>query len=72
MPTDLVTSCPYKGDASYWSVEAAGETFDNYVWGYQDPIAEIPKIKGLLSFFNEKLDIYEDGVLLDRPQTYWS
>ena len=33
------------------------------VWSYPEPIAEIPKIKGLLSFYNEKVDIYVDGEL---------
>ena len=71
-PTALSTRCPYKGLASYWSVNANGTEYENHVWGYPEPIAEAPKIKGLLSFFNEKVDIYQDGELLPRPRTSWS
>jgi hypothetical protein len=43
------------------------------VWGYPEPIAECPKIKGLLSFFNEQVDaILVDGVEVPRPVTRWS
>ena len=72
IPTRAVTHCPYKGASSYWSVKAGEETRRNVVWGYMDPVPEIPKIKGLLSFFNEKLDIYIDGELEGRPETMWS
>ncbi len=70
-PTRAVTYCPYKGVASYWTVAAGDETRRNIVWGYLDPLPEMPKIKGLLSFFNEKVDIYVDGELEERPQTPW-
>ena len=71
-PSRAVTHCPYKGAASYWSVRIGDEVRRNIVWGYLDPIEEIPKIRGLLSFFNEKLDIYIDGELEKRPETLWS
>lgn len=66
------TSCPYKGVASYWSVKVGENLYRNIVWGYPDPILECPKIKGLMCFFNEKVDIYVDGELQPRPQTPWS
>ena len=71
-PSHLKTRCPYKGVASYWSATVGGEVAKNVVWSYQDPIAECPKIRGLLAFFNERTDIYVDGELQDRPQTEWS
>lgn len=71
-PTRAMTSCPYKGDASYWSIKIDDKVYRNYVWGYMDPIPESPKISGLLSFFNEKVDIYVDGELEERPETVWS
>jgi uncharacterized protein (DUF427 family) len=71
-PSRASTVCPYKGAASYWSIKIGDELYRNYVWGYMDPVPEIPKAKGLLSFFNEKLDIYIDGELEQRPQTLWS
>ena len=70
--TNLHTRCPYKGQASYWSAKVNGSVHENIAWAYPDPIPEMPKIKDLLAFYNEKLDIYVDGVLQERPHTYWS
>lgn len=71
-PAQGTTRCPYKGVASYWSVRVGDEIFRNLVWSYPDPIPECPKIKGLLCFYNEKVDLYVDGELQPRPQTPWS
>ncbi len=72
-PTDLHTRCPYKGEASYWTVTVGGQEFKNIVWAYPSPIPEIPKIENLLSFYNEKVDaIYVDGELQPKPKTPWS
>ncbi len=71
-PTDSHTACPYKGTAAYWSVKIGDKVYKDLVWGYPDPIPDIPKIKGLLSFYNEKVDIFVDGVKQERPLTAWS
>jgi uncharacterized protein (DUF427 family) len=71
-PTDLKTRCPYKGIASYWNVRTADRLAQNIVWSYLDPIPECPKIKDLLSFYNEHVDLYVDGELQTRPKTPWS
>ncbi len=42
------------------------------VWRYEDPIPENPKIKDLICFFDEKVDLYLDGELQSRPHTPWS
>jgi uncharacterized protein (DUF427 family) len=65
--TNTVTHCPYKGTASYWSLRVGDKTYRDFVWAYPRPIPEIPKIENLLSFYNEKVDLYVDGVLQDRP-----
>ena len=72
VPSEKNTQCPYKGDASYWSVEAGGERVKDLVWSYQDPIPEAAKIKGYLCFFNEKVDLEVDGEEQERPLTQWS
>jgi uncharacterized protein (DUF427 family) len=72
VPSDKHTQCPYKGIASYHSVEAGGETVENLVWHYPEPIAAAEKIRGKLSFFNEKVDLEVDGEPQERPQTQWS
>jgi uncharacterized protein (DUF427 family) len=71
-PSEAKTVCPYKGVASYWSLESDGVSYRNIVWSYEDPIPESPKIRGLLCFFNEKVDLYVDGELQERPETPWS
>jgi uncharacterized protein (DUF427 family) len=70
--SEKTTRCPYKGEASYWSVEVGGERVDDLVWGYQDPIPEAAKIKGLLCFFNERVDLEVDGEEQEKPKTQWS
>jgi uncharacterized protein (DUF427 family) len=71
-PSSLSTRCPYKGIASYWSVKSGDQVAKNVVWSYPDPIPECPKIKDLLCFFNERVDLYVDGELQTRPKTPWS
>jgi len=70
--TDSHTACPYKGTASYWSVKIGDMVYKDLVWGYPNPIPEAPKIEGLLSFYNEKVDIFVDGEKQERPITPWS
>jgi uncharacterized protein (DUF427 family) len=70
--SEKTTMCPYKGVASYWSVESGGERVQDLVWSYQNPIPEAAKIKGLLAFFNEKVDLEVDGEEQERPQTQWT
>lgn len=71
-PTDTASHCPYKGTARYWSVNTTGETHEDVVWGYDTPLAESHQIAGFVSFYNEKLDIYVDGVLEPKPKTVFS
>ncbi len=66
------TRCPYKGVASYWSIEVGAERVEDLIWYYPEPIPEAAKIKGLLAFFNEKVDLEVDGELQERPKTQWS
>lgn len=71
-PTDLHTACPYKGVANYWNVTIDGKVHENVVWSYPFPTLESAKIAGYLAFWDEKLDIYVDGVLQDKPKTVFS
>jgi uncharacterized protein (DUF427 family) len=72
VPSDKRTQCPYKGVASYYSVEADGRRAEDLVWYYPEPIPEAAKIKGHLAFFNEKVDLEVDGEEQKRPITQWS
>jgi uncharacterized protein (DUF427 family) len=70
--SDTVTVCPYKGRARYWSVRVGDTFIPDLAWSYPDPVPESPKIKDLLCFFNEHVDLVVDGVKLERPRTPWS
>jgi uncharacterized protein (DUF427 family) len=71
-PSESHTRCPYKGTVSYWDVSVGDKVYQDLAWSYPDPIPECPKIRGLLCFYNEKVDLYVDGELQERPETYWS
>ncbi|MGI8715111.1 MAG: DUF427 domain-containing protein [Solirubrobacteraceae bacterium] len=69
-PSDTVTHCPYKGAASYRSIKLEGG--QDLVWYYEQPLDEVGRIKGLVCFFNEKVEIELDGELQQRPDSPWS
>jgi uncharacterized protein (DUF427 family) len=62
-PTGTQTQCPYKGNAVYWSAKVRDQVYPDIVWSYPFPLTECSKIQNLLSFYNEKVDIYVDGEL---------
>jgi uncharacterized protein (DUF427 family) len=55
-PTDNVTYCPYKGDASYYSVPVGGVKSVNAVWTYEAPFAAVAEIKDHVAFYPERVD----------------
>jgi uncharacterized protein (DUF427 family) len=64
-----VTACPYKGRTSrYWNART-GET--DIAWSYDFPTKELLPIAGLVAFYNEKVDIFVDGVATGRPSTHF-
>ena len=71
-PSATVTHCPYKGAAGYWSVDAGHGVREDLVWIYRIPLPESQKIAGLACFYDEKVDVYLDGELQDRPRTHFS
>ncbi|MGX7743509.1 DUF427 domain-containing protein [Rhodopseudomonas parapalustris] len=57
--TARVTHCPYKGDASYFSIVAGGVPLPNAVWSYETPFPAMAEIAGYLAFYPEKVQIEE-------------
>jgi uncharacterized protein (DUF427 family) len=55
-PTSTQTTCPFKGEASYWSVDLDGEVYPDLVWSYADPIPAAADIAGLVCFYAEHVD----------------
>jgi len=68
-PSSSHSHCPYKGTAEYWSLEAPDVTQPDIAWIYRTPLPEAQKITGLVSFYNERVDIRVDGVLQERPRS---
>jgi uncharacterized protein (DUF427 family) len=71
-PTNRETTCPFKGEASYWTIEVGGDVHDNLVWSYETPIPQAEGITGLMCFYNERVDLVVDGEQLPRPETPYS
>jgi uncharacterized protein (DUF427 family) len=72
VPTDTVTHCPYKGQAQYWAVRVGDRLVQDLAWSYRTPLPESQKIAGLVAFYNERVDLFIDGKLLERPVTKFS
>jgi uncharacterized protein (DUF427 family) len=71
-PTETASHCPYKGQAEWWSVRIGDTVHDDLAWSYRTPLPESQKIAGLVAFYDEKVDVYVDGVLQQRPHTKFS
>ncbi len=54
--TDLLTTCPFKGAASYWTVKVGDRKAENAVWSYEDPLIEMAGIQDYMAFYWEKMD----------------
>ena len=50
------TYCPYKGDASYYSIPAGGDRSVNAVWSYETPFAAMAQIKEYVAFYPDRVD----------------
>ena len=57
--TDHASHCPYKGDASYYTIARDGEIAENAVWTYEDPYPAMTQIKDFLAFYPNRVEIEE-------------
>jgi uncharacterized protein (DUF427 family) len=55
------TACPFKGQASYWSVVLDGQVHKNIVWSYETPIPNAEGIAGLMCFYGERVELTVGG-----------
>lgn len=60
-PTDHHTHCPYKGDASYFTITVDGRSAENAVWSYEQPYPAMAEIKGRLAFYPDRVDKIESA-----------
>jgi uncharacterized protein (DUF427 family) len=54
--SEHTTYCPYKGDASYYSIPAGGDRSLNAVWTYEAPFAAVAQIKQYVAFYPDRVD----------------
>ncbi|GAA3058580.1 DUF427 domain-containing protein [Streptomyces glomeratus] len=69
-PSDTRTTCPYKGEATYWSFHGGDGTAPvrtDVAWAYPDPIDSVPEIKGYLSFYDDVAEIEVTGDAPEAP-----
>ncbi len=56
--TEKQTNCPYKGDASYYSIDIDGQVLENVVWSYEAPYPAMRQIEGYVAFYPQ-VEVYE-------------
>ena len=54
--SEHTTYCPYKGDASYYSIPAGGDRSVNAVWTYETPFEAMAQIKDYVAFYPDRVD----------------
>jgi uncharacterized protein (DUF427 family) len=54
--SEHTTYCPYKGDASYYSIPAGGDRSINAVWTYETPFEAMKQIKEYVAFYPDRVD----------------
>ena len=58
--TQHSTYCPYKGDASYYSIPAGGERSVNATWTYEEPYPAVAAIRGHVAFYHDRVDSIDE------------
>lgn len=56
-PTDNASYCPFKGDASYFSIIGDGESGENAAWSYQTPYDEMTALKDYIAFYPDRVTV---------------
>jgi uncharacterized protein (DUF427 family) len=56
VPSERHTHCPYKGEASYWSVHSGGQIAEDAAWGYPEPLEDAPPLAGYVAFYWDRMD----------------
>jgi uncharacterized protein (DUF427 family) len=71
-PGTVDSTCAYKGHATHYSVVAGGEELADIAWSYLEPLDDATAVRGLVCFYQERLDLEVDGEPVDRVATPWS
>ena len=55
-PTSHTTFCPFKGEASYWTLRVGDRVEENVIWSYDNPFDEVAGLKDYVSFYADRVD----------------
>ena len=70
--SELRTVCAYKGEATHLSFVVGGRVHKDLAWSYAEPLAGVDRIRGLVGFYDDVLDVFVDGRRRERPRTLLS
>ncbi|HEY7106660.1 MAG TPA: DUF427 domain-containing protein [Acidimicrobiia bacterium] len=75
-PTEHTTTCPFKGQATYWSLTAVDPIEENVVWSYATPSPEVGGIEGHVAFYQERVRVeieeqWPDGSVVAATFPVW-
>jgi uncharacterized protein (DUF427 family)/acyl-CoA thioesterase len=74
--TEHHSICPFKGEASYWTLRGATTTEENVVWAYHDPFPEVAALAGHVCFYEDRLRVeldeqWPDGSVVTTRFPVW-
>jgi uncharacterized protein (DUF427 family) len=55
-PSSHRTFCPFKGEASYWTIRVGDDVRHDAVWSYQDPFPQVDQLKGYVAFYADRVE----------------
>jgi uncharacterized protein (DUF427 family) len=61
VPSETTTICPYKGEASHWSLAAGGATFEDAAFSYPEPLDDAIRVGGYVCFVHDGVATALDG-----------
>jgi uncharacterized protein (DUF427 family) len=67
-----LTTCAYKGRATHFDVDVGDATLTAISWSYEEPLDDARDVRGMVSFYQERLDLELDGEPVPRVRTPWS
>ena len=73
VPSDHREESPYKGEATYWSVQVGDRRANDAAWAYQDPPEHLAEIEGYVAFYWDKMDAWfeeDDEVFVHARDPY--
>ena len=57
--TEHESFCPFKGEASYWTLRVADRCEENVAWSYEDPFSEVADLRNYVAFYSDRVEFRE-------------